>query len=75
MKRKFKRQVFPLDTKTLLRDEEWILREVRSWGITVEELRSEVFFPREYIEFILGRLRRKGLIKTRRETIASWGEP
>jgi hypothetical protein len=74
MNRKFKRQVFPIDAKTLLRDEEWILREVRSWGITVSELRSEVFLPREYIEFILGRLRRKGLIKTRRETIASWGD-
>jgi len=72
MKRKFKRQVFPLDTESLLRDEKCVLDEVRSWGITVSELRSEVFLPREYIEFILGRLRRKGLIKTRRETIASW---
>jgi hypothetical protein len=75
MKRKFKRQVFPLDTESLLRDEKCVLDEVRSWGITVSELRSEVFLPREYIEFILGRLRRKGLIKTHRETIASWGEP
>jgi hypothetical protein len=75
MKRKFKRQVFPLDTESLLRDEKCVLDEVRSWGITVSELRSEVFLPREYIEFILGRLRRKGLIKTRIETIASWGEP
>jgi hypothetical protein len=75
MKRKFKRQVFPIDTESLLRDEKCVLDEVRSWGITVSELRSEVFLPREYIEFILGRLRRKGLIKTRRETIASWGEP
>jgi len=74
MNRKFKRQVFPLDTQSLLRDEKCVLDEVRSWGITVEELRSEVFLPREYIELILGRLRRKGLIKTRRETIASWGE-
>ncbi len=74
MKRKFKRQVFPLDRESLLRDEKCVLDEVRSWGITVSELRSEVFLPREYIEFILGRLRRKGLITTRRETIASWGE-
>ncbi len=62
-KRKFKRECFAAYREHYPNAEQQLLDEIGKGGATVQTLWWEVFWDKAYINFVLKRLLRKGLIK------------